>query len=408
MESSTVAASVTVGIKRKHGQVAGPKEEFICDTCARIYTSKWNFTRHASSHSDQNAPPSSYEGWRQHYEYKHIFGLPDGRVWNCRLGRFLKGVTNRGYIRLRIDGKVLQRHRLNFEIAHGRAIFPDMEIDHITPSPVPNNGTERPPQDDSWANLQELTRLEHNIKTRADNPGAGKKRGVTQGFPVIARHVATGKETPFASINAAGLTLGLNTTMVWKCIKQGTGKEHGGHVFRRCPEHMVEQADRAGEVWKDAKLHGRSLRGIMVSSLGRVQLSNGRRTEGQLVQGRHKVNLRVDGKGVSVFVYNLMAHTFIGKPPTPEHTVDHIDGICDHDEISNLRYATKIEQGRNRTNNRAIRKYDLQGKLLQTYGTIAEAAEKHDLSRRQVGYAARNGSMSTGFRWEYVVVDTIG
>ncbi|GAQ90529.1 putative endonucleases [Klebsormidium nitens] len=381
----------------------GP-EQFVCDFagCSKTFTGKGYLRRHLSSHSEQNAPPASYEGWRQHHEYVHIYGLPDGRVWSCEAGRFLKGTKLNGYIVLRIDGKRIQRHRLNFEIAYGRAILPGMDVDHIVPSPIPEDGSEQSPQDDSWCNLQELSRLEHNRKTLKDNPGAGKKRSVTRGFPVIARHVASGREVRYVSVSAAASTLGLVREPVSRRIQRGSSVEYGGHVFRRCPEHVAEQEDMPGEEWKDAKLHGRLLRGTKVSNLGRVQLCDGRRTEGRIEHGRHRVGLQVDGHRKDVFVYVLIAHTFIGPPPSDKHTVDHIDGNCCHNVIGNLHWATVEEQTRNTKRNRAVRKHNLQGTLLQTYGTVAEAAEKNDVSYGRVHYAATTGSTDTGFRWEFV------
>lgn len=278
-----------------------------------------------------------------------------------------------------------------------------MEIDHIAPPPAPENGgSERPPQNDSWANLQELTNPDHRRKTAKDNPGASKKGGVTKGFPVMAIHVASGKEDLYASVRAAASTLGLPLATVQKRIRQGSSKEYRGYVFRRCPKHTTEQDDRPGEVWKDAELHGRLIKGIRVSTMGRVQLRYGRRTEGWIVNNRRNVKLRVDGRTKDVKIYVLMAYTFIGRPPSAEHTVDHIDGNSIHDVIWNLRWATRVEQGRNIKSNRAVHKYDLQGKLLQTHGTIAEAAEKNRLSRQQVKYAASTGSTVTGFRWNFV------
>lgn len=384
--------SITVGVKRKYGQIDSPEKQFVCDFpgCSKTFGSKPPFTRHLRSHSEQNAPPSSYEGWKQHYKYKHLYGLPDGSVWSCHVGRFLKGRMLDGYSVLQIDGKDVRRHRLNFEIDHGRAILPGMEIDHIIPSETP---------DDSWANLQELTKPEHHRKTLAENPDFGQKSSVTKGSRIIALHVASGKEVPYASIKVAASALGLPQATVTLRIREGSSKEYGGHVFRRCALHVAEQDDKPGEEWKDAKLYERLIRGIRVSNLGRVQFLRGRRTEGWIQNERHEVGLTVDGRNVRVFVHVLMAHTFLGPPPSVEHTVDHIDRNCVNNIIENLRWAITSEQGRNKVTNRAVCKYDLQWKLLETYSTIAEAAEKSGISWDRVNYAVRTGSTANGFCW---------
>ncbi|GAQ93198.1 hypothetical protein KFL_013560010, partial [Klebsormidium nitens] len=50
----------------------------------------------------------------------------------------------------------------------------------------------------------------------------------------------------------------------------------------------------------------------------------------------------------------------------------------------------------------AVSKHDLQGTLLKTYGTMAEAAEDSNLSYERMKYAVRTGSTATGFQWKYL------
>jgi hypothetical protein len=410
MASTVVAVSVTVGVKRKRSQSDGPKQ-FVCDfpECGQALKSKAWLTQHRRSHSKENAPPASFEGLKQHFKHKHIFGIPDGRVWSCATGRFLDGSRSHDYVVVKITGKNIRRHRLNFEIATGRAIKPGMEVDHIVPSREPEDGSEWAPPDDSWANLQELTCEEHRRKTHADNPGTGQKSGVTRGFPVMMLHVASGKEGRYDSITEAAKTFADFGSRLWnstlaaisKRIREGSSEELRGYVFYRCPEHVAKQADQPGEVWKDAVYDDQPIRGVRVSTLGRIQHRNGLRTRGFIHQGRHTVRIKIKNNLHKIKVYNLVAWAFIGPPPTSRHTVDHIDGDCQNDIPDNLRWATKKEQGRNQTSNRAIGMYDLQVKLLHTYGTIAEAAEENDLSKRQVVYAAETGSRKTGFIWKF-------
>lgn len=195
--------------------------------------------------------------------------------------------------------------------------------------------------------------------------------------------------------------MGLNLSSVTKLIRQGSSEEYHGFVFRRCQEYLAGQWDRPGEVWKDAELDGRLLKGVRVSTMGRVQLRGGRRTEGTIVHGRHQVQVLNGGKWVSVRVYNIVAHTFLGLPPSPDHTADHINRDAEDNALDNIRWATANEQNRNKTTNRAVHKYDVKGKLLQTYGTIADAAEKNYLSWKQVKKAAEKGRATGGFGWKY-------
>ncbi len=58
------------------------------------------------------------------------------------------------------------------------------------------------------------------------------------------------------------------------------------------------------------------------------------------------------GKNYRRFVHRLVALAFLGDPPTPEHTVDHIDTNAQNNYPSNLRWATKEVQHLNhRTHN---------------------------------------------------------
>ena len=62
-----------------------------------------------------------------------------------------------------------------------------------------------------------------------------------------------------------------------------------------------------------------------------------------------------DGKSYQIRIARAIASTFIGPPPSLEHTADHINQNSDDDNIYNIQWATKSEQNDNRTMT-AIRK----------------------------------------------------
>lgn len=68
-------------------------------------------------------------------------------------------------------------------------------------------------------------------------------------------------------------------------------------------------------------------------------------------QGKYnKVSIETDdGKSYQIRIARAIASTFIGPPPSLEHTADHIDKNQDDDNIYNIRWATKSEQTDNRT-----------------------------------------------------------
>lgn len=86
------------------------------------------------------------------------------------------------------------------------------------------------------------------------------------------------------------------------------------------------------------------------------------------VKSVHKINktekllkptLNKDGYNVIELGYKpcriakLMGETFLAKPESPSHTIDHIDRIRCNDNINNLRWASKSEQQQNSSRYRA-------------------------------------------------------
>ena len=63
--------------------------------------------------------------------------------------------------------------------------------------------------------------------------------------------------------------------------------------------------------------------------------------------GYSEVGLYIDGKQKQFLVHRLVAEAFI---PNPENkaTVDHIDRVRDNNFVENLRWATRVEQNKNR------------------------------------------------------------
>lgn len=61
----------------------------------------------------------------------------------------------------------------------------------------------------------------------------------------------------------------------------------------------------------------------------------------------NKYVLSKDGITQSFTVHSLVANHFLPPKPTEEHTIDHIDQNKKNNHISNLRWATRSEQGIN-------------------------------------------------------------
>lgn len=76
-------------------------------------------------------------------------------------------------------------------------------------------------------------------------------------------------------------------------------------------------------------------------------------------------------------IAKLMGETFLAKPESPSHTIDHIDRNRGNDNISNLRWASKSEQSQNSSRYRA----DIQEKDPKLRRKIIEKE-----SRDKLGY----------------------
>jgi hypothetical protein len=87
-----------------------------------------------------------------------------------------------------------------------------------------------------------------------------------------------------------------------------------------------------------------------ISSHGRLRrITNGRGTRAGRMgghvnsQGYLCFTFIVDGKRKTRSLHRLVAHAFLGPPPTPKHTVAHSDGDRLNPRLSNLRWATYKE-----------------------------------------------------------------
>lgn len=113
------------------------------------------------------------------------------------------------------------------------------------------------------------------------------------------------------------------------------------------------------EIWKDMILREKDENinkkiecNFKISSYGRVYNKISNRFISHVMTGKPPywyVNLRYDKNRVILRrVHNIMAHTFLGEPPSPQHTCDHIDQNKYNNSLGNLRWLGKKGQMRNR------------------------------------------------------------
>lgn len=80
---------------------------------------------------------------------------------------------------------------------------------------------------------------------------------------------------------------------------------------------------------------------MLVSNLGRCITPTGVKSYGSNEANGY---VRFKRSASKYMAHRVVAWGFLGRPPTPRHTVDHIDGNSRNNAASNLRYATASEQ----------------------------------------------------------------
>jgi 5-methylcytosine-specific restriction endonuclease McrA len=320
-------------------------------------------------------PPPPNEGWVEHPVHKNYYSCPGGKVWSALSGQEMPGYSENGYIRVRINSTLMQRHRFNLECKLQRTIKEGYQVDHI----IPHNCL----PDDSWNNLQELSPADHAKKTANDNPESDR-RGVALAIAVIVKNSQTGEVQSFPSLMEAGRSLGVTSYHV---------QNSRDFEVTRHPSYLNRQKDLPGEKWKPAVLNGKSPKGVLVSDKGRIQGKTGRRNFGALHHGYYMY--------MELPVHNIIAHTFLGASPLSEHTVDHINRESTDNRISNLRWANPREQTRNRSLSRAVLKVCTKsGNVLDRYETQTDAAFKNGgATGSGISAAIKRGSVSLGYKW---------
>lgn len=131
-------------------------------------------------------------------------------------------------------------------------------------------------------------------------------------------------------------------------------------------------------------------------------------------QGRAFVLLYKNGKAKRCSIHRLVAKAFIPNPDNkPE--VNHIDGNPLNNHVSNLEWATRIENQRHAYAtglNKGVQKNDpirskpvikltVSGAEIETYPSASEAARQNNVAPSNINHAIKQNTHSNGHYWKY-------
>lgn len=157
-----------------------------------------------------------------------------------------------------------------------------------------------------------------------------------------------------------------------------------------------------------------------VSNMGRVKSL--KKKQPVILQGSYdkdgylQVGLSNNSKSKTIRVHRLVATTFLDNPENkPE--INHKNEIRDDNRLTNLEWTTRKENIAHGTHNkklseariknnylykRAVDQYDIDGKLLNTYDSIKEAAECTGISKITIsGCCVHKYKKCRQYIWRY-------
>lgn len=182
--------------------------------------------------------------------------------------------------------------------------------------------------------------------------------------------------------------------------------------------HIIENNEARQpepEVWKPCpgfeeiyhvSSYGRVKR--VVAGAGRAKIG-GILRPGKNPKGYLAVCLCRDGKCKTKFLHVLVCETFYGPKPTPSHQAAHRDDDKEHNRLSNLYWATPLENHRDRRRNGGILVGSKIGRSTLTEGDVREIRRLRGAGMKcrdvgaQFGIAGHTVSrIANGLRWGHL------
>lgn len=147
-----------------------------------------------------------------------------------------------------------------------------------------------------------------------------------------------------------------------------------------------------------------------VSDKGEIRNDKtGRMLRPSIQQGYCHVGLTIDGKLKRCRVHRLVANAFLSNPENKPY-VNHIDGCRSNNNIENLEWCTPAENTQHAvktglmlpTREKKVIQYDLNGKKIQEFNSIAEAARQTNSSQNKITLCCQfKRKTHNNYQWRY-------
>jgi hypothetical protein len=165
------------------------------------------------------------------------------------------------------------------------------------------------------------------------------------------------------------------------------------------------------ESWKDLVINNIKYN-YEVSNLGNIRsIISKKILKSTLRNGYLSLSICKNNTKKTYNIHQLVALTYFGNKPSDKIIVNHKNGNKEDNRVDNLEYITYKENTAHAIENNLTHKITKKVnqldpktfKILNTYGSILEAAEKNGIDGRHISCVCKGKRQTTGgFSWEYV------